>query len=86
MSLSHKQKLREQYRVTRAERLRKEILKNIPTFVLLYGGGKRLRPWWQYIACSKKSDNCLQTRSITGRWDADFVRRDNTVFVSLNTL
>jgi len=47
---------------------------------VIYGGGERLRPWWQRIACGYKATNCFTRKSIEG-WDADFVVRNGTVFV-----
>jgi hypothetical protein len=79
--MSDEQKFREQFRDKRARFLREEVLKNHPDFVVIYGGGKRLRPWWQLIACGAKDLNCFERKAVVPGWDADFAHRDGTVFV-----
>jgi hypothetical protein len=79
--MSDEQKLREQFRDSRAAILRDKILNKRCEFVVIYGGGERLRPWWQLIACGAKDGNCFERKTIVPGWDADFSVRDGTVFV-----
>jgi hypothetical protein len=55
-------------------------VENTPKFVVMYGGGKELAPYWNLVACGKPETECFKTQSI-GDWDAEFAREAKTVFV-----
>jgi hypothetical protein len=77
--LSEKQKLREKFRLARTTYLSEKIAKNHPDFVVMYGGGGRMRRWWQLIACGKADDDCFELKELAG-WKAYFIVRGGVVF------
>ena len=78
--LSQKQKLRDKFRIARTTHLSQEISANRPDFVVMYGGGQRMRGAWQTIACGNSDEDCFQPKELSG-WTAYFTVRNGTVFV-----
>ncbi len=46
----------------------------------MYGGGRELARYWNFIGCGKWETECFQTQSVAD-WDAGFARDGETVFV-----
>jgi hypothetical protein len=78
--LSQTQKLRDKFRMARTMYLSKKIAETRPDFVVMYGGGKRTRKWWQMIACGNANGDCFESRELLG-WTAYLTIRSSTVFV-----
>lgn len=79
-TLSEKQKLRDLFRMERTIHLSDKIAENRPEFAVMYGGGTRMRRWWQTIACGDADKDCFEPRELSN-WRADFTVRNGTVFV-----
>lgn len=79
-SLSTGQEYREIYRAGRAQYLRSRIVINRPSFVVMYGGGNALLPWWHLIATGSKYDDHFEAREIDG-FSAKFFSADGIAFV-----
>jgi hypothetical protein len=79
-SLSMNREGRKTFRAARAEHLRKRAVENGPKFVVMYGGGQELAPYWNLIACGKPETECFKTQTVAD-WDAGFARDGKTVFV-----
>jgi hypothetical protein len=81
-SLSDAQALRDSFRAARALKIREKAAQsNRLQFVIMYGGGRKLRPSWQVIGCGDECKNCFQTKMIADPWTADFVLNAGAVFV-----
>lgn len=78
--LSTKRDDRMTFRVTRAEHLRQRAVEHAPKFVVMYGGGGELAPYWDFIACGEWEAECFKTETVAGH-DAGFVRGGETTFV-----
>lgn len=79
-SLSTARGDRRTFRTARAEHLRKRAVENAPRFVVMYGGGQELAPYWDIIACGKPEIDYFATQNVAD-WDAGFAREGNTLFV-----
>jgi hypothetical protein len=79
-SLSLKQDLRERFRSERLARLRSEIDRNHPKFVVMYGGGASTFPSWIDVAGFESATAGFTVEDIAGL-PASFGRRDGTIFV-----
>lgn len=78
--LSEKQKLRDKFRTARAMYLSEKIAETRPDFVVMYGGGRRMRGCWQRIGCDNAHEDCLESKELSG-WRAYFSARNGTVFI-----
>jgi hypothetical protein len=78
--LSTKREDRKAFRTTRAEHLRQRAVEHAPKFVLMYGGGSELAPYWNLIGCGERETECFKTETIAGR-EAGLFRGGETVFV-----
>jgi hypothetical protein len=79
-SLSTMRDYRKAFRTARAEHLRKRAVENAPKFVVMYGGGQELAPYWNIIAYGKPKADCFVAQAVAD-WDAGFARDGKTVFV-----
>lgn len=68
------------YRELRTRLLHARILENAPKFVVMYGGGKALDPWWNVVATGSASPNAFETVDIFG-WEVGFASVGKTSFV-----
>ena len=68
------------YLDSRTEHLRKRALENAPKFVLMYGGGERLQPEWNYIASENRGKSPFEVERIAG-WQVGFYIDGKTTFV-----
>jgi hypothetical protein len=78
-SLSDEQDLRERFRSERIATIRAKIESNHPKIVVMYGGGERLRPLWDQIACADPSVGCFTDEMIDGL-TASFAVQSGTKF------
>jgi hypothetical protein len=79
-SLSTARGDRKTFRTARSEHLRTRTLENAPKFVVMYGGGKELVPYWNLIACGEPETECFKTQTVAD-WGAGFTREGKTIFV-----
>ena len=54
------------YLEARTEHLRKRALENVPKFVIMYGGGERLQPEWNFIASGFRGESPFAIETIAG--------------------
>jgi len=68
------------FRESRTVRLREMVIEHRPRFVVVYGGGKGLQAFWNYIACGTYEPNPYVIETIAG-WEVGFNFGGQTKFV-----
>lgn len=68
------------FRIARTAHLARRALENAPIFVVMYGGGKNLRPCWDSIAAVDRSLGGFENTTIAG-WEVGLSLAGTTKFV-----